>query len=140
MTFACRTFQGFGGFSVIPGSARISDIRASPLACSGSMVVHADGTLTSTGNTSSVPARWHSDPGTPGSYCYASWTDTTGKAATLGYVAGTVYALTSGITIGWNHASGTYIASGTGTLNFYADAGGTQLLGSISLNIDVESS
>lgn len=128
-----------GGYSVLPGSANISDIRATPTTASGSLVVNANGTLSVTGNSSSAPARWHSDPGSPGSYTWAKWTDSTGKAATFGYTAGTLYALTSGMTIGWAHA-GTYIASGTGTLSFYGDAGGTQLLGSISLSIDVESS
>lgn len=127
------------GYRVIPGAATISDIRATPTTANGSMSVNANGTLTYVGNASGGPTRWQSDPGTPGAYTWARWTDTTGQAATGGFVAGTVYALTTGIVIGWAHA-GTYIASGTGSLNFYADAGATQLLGTITLTIDVESS
>jgi len=139
MTFAARTFGGLG-YSFLPGSAAIFDTRLTPAACSGSLVINANGTLSVTGNGSTAPARWHSDPGTPGSYVWAKWTDTTGQAALFGYTAGTLYSLASGMTIGWFHNSGTYIAAGSGTVSFYANAAGTQLLGTISLNIDVESS
>lgn len=138
MSFAARSFQALG-YSVLPGSAVINDFRLTPAVTHGSMKVWPDGTLSYIGNGSTGPARWHSDPGTPGNAVWMKWTDTTGKAATDGSVAGTVYALSAARTIGWQSA-GAYIATGSGTLNFYADSGATILLGSISLSIDVESS
>lgn len=134
MTFASRTFQGLQQASVQSGSANVSDIRTTGTA-SASMTFNADGSIASTGNSTGGPAAWNSPPGgSPGSTTWLSWTTTGGTGS------GGSGILTSGKSFAYScPLNGTFVI-GTITCKFYGDVGLTQLLGTITISVDVESS
>lgn len=140
MTFACRTLLGFGTGGVISTTGFLADTQSTPTACSASATFNRNGSITGFSNSglNSLPPRWTNSTGTPGDIVWLRWTDNTGKAATSGFLQNTIYPLSSAVTIGWAHA-GPYNAIGTATVNFYADSGATQLLGTIVLTVDIES-
>lgn len=130
-----------GAGNVISGVGTIQDVQSSPASCSASASFQNNGSITGFSNSSanSLPPRWSGNSGTPGNATWLRWTDNTGKAATSGFLQNTIYPLTSAVTIGWAHA-GPYSAIGTAVVNFYGDSGATQLLGTITLTVDIESS
>ncbi len=134
MTFATRTFQGMQQASVQSGSANVSDIRTSGTA-SASASFNADGSISYTGNSTGGPTAWNSPAGgSPGASTWLSWT-TTGNTGTGGSTI-----LSSGKSFSYScPLNGTFVI-GTITCKFYGDSGLTQLLGTITLSVDVESS
>lgn len=100
---------------------------------SGNININTTGTIT--GGHYTGASAWC--VGTPPVTYYVKFS-VTGSAWDAGLTAGTVYALSSSRTVSWS-ASGT-AKSGTLTVNIYADAGGTVLLGTGTVSYLVDGS
>ena len=139
MTFACRTFQGMGGATVIQTPTfSMVNTSTSPGLLSSNFGLNSNGTTTlGTGATGS-PA-WVLPTGTGvGSAFWVKLTvGSTINTTPSGDSTGTVLALSSNRSWTFTNSSGTVEGQGTFTLTFYSDAGGTVVVGSGSGSWDV---
>lgn len=139
MSFACRPLHGFNTDKVVFTSATASDLKGVTLAVAASVTFNTNGSMSSTGNASSVPAGWWSSiGGVPGNTVWVKFVSSPTAWNTGGLVSGTIYQLSSALTIGWSSGAGT-TKTGSAAVTFYADSGGTQVIGSGTINGDVES-
>lgn len=103
---------------------------------SGSVSINNSGSVT--GSHYSGDSAWYQPPvGTPGNNYYVKFA-TSGDAWDSGLTAGTVYALTSNRSVAWT-ATGV-AKNGTLTVSIYRDAGGTDLVGTGTVNYLVDGS
>jgi hypothetical protein len=118
-----------------PFTATLGDSKAGANAANGSLTIKADGSITLVGASSSVGpvAAWFTPVGTPP----ATWVRLTftGSPPTFGTV-GTPIPTSSAPAWSWVPQSVTTL-SGSGTINFYSDAGATQLLSSNPISVSV---
>lgn len=103
---------------------------------SGSVSINNSGSVT--GSHYSGDSAWYQPPvGTPGNNYYVKFA-TSGDAWDSGLTAGTVYALTSNRSVAWT-ATGV-AKNGTLTVSIYRDAGGTDLVGTGTVDYSVDGS
>lgn len=109
---------------------------ATPALAQATLNVNTNGTLTGTNYTGD--SDWYRPSGgSPGSSYYAKFT-MSGDAWTAGGLTdGTVYALSSTRTVTWSTTAGAF--TGTLTVSIYSDAGGTQLVGTGTVTVSVQS-
>ena len=133
MTFASRTFFAMATGNVVSFSPGVSNNSAALGVRSGSLSLSNDGTGTQTQLGSSHALSWYAPaPSTGiGSSIWAKLTiNTTSNTVMSGSSTGVVLSLSGGL--GWTFTSSASNQEGTGTftLNFYGDSGGTNLLSS----------
>lgn len=125
------------GGPVAAWSVAVEAAQSSPTPATGSVSVNTDGTIS--GTNASGDAEWHRPAaGSPGTRYWIKYTLDSGSAWNAGLTAGTVYALTSNRSVTWSVTGGAKSAGVTASI--YADSGGTLLVGTGSISVNVESS
>lgn len=142
MTFAARTFQGMSQGGPVPFSLGLSNNSISLGIRSAVFTLVNDGTITKTpigGGTQTTSGAWYSPAPTTnagtGIWCKLTVNSNTNCNIT-GSGTGTVVSVGGS---SWTFTSSATNAEGvgSGTLTFYGDSGGTNLLATASVSWDV---
>lgn len=141
MTFGARTFQGMSQGSPVPFSLGLSNNSISLGIRSASFTLVNDGTSTKTptgGGSQVAGPNWFSPAPTTGAGT-GIWCKLTINSTSQTTISGTTGGVISVGGSSWTFTSGASNQEGTGsaTLTFYGDAGGTNLLATASVTWDV---
>jgi hypothetical protein len=131
-----KLFHTADSSTVLISVTSIGDLETFPTNPTASLALNSNGTITTTGNTSSANANWY-DPTTTGigSNYWALLTINSGSSPNSG-TAGSIVSLASGHTWTWSRTSnGTTSASCT--LTIYSDSGGVTTVATDSFNVSV---
>jgi len=138
MTFATRTFAGMSQGSVLPPNINVQNTSASAGIRNGGFSLAADGTVTKT--NASGDSTWYSSAPVAGigsNYWVKLTINSSVNTSMSGSATGTVLALSGAP--GWSFANNASNKEGTGsfTLTFYSDSGGTSVVGTNTGTWDV---
>lgn len=139
MTFAARTLGYFVNSAVVSslGTLYAYDAPSSGPAYA-SITFNTDGTISYVGDGSTGVSNWYTPTTTNvGSSYWIKFTTTSGSPWTGGLTSGTIYALSSARTVVWQQILSGGGKTGTASVNIYADAGGTALVGTGTINAQV---
>lgn len=136
MTFAARPSVSTAG-PVGAWGVTLSDVQTTPTSATGTVQLNTSGTITGT-NESGDTAWYLPTGGTPGNSYWVKFTKNSGDAWNAGLTAGTVYALSSARALTWSVSGG--LKSANVTASIYSDSGGTNLVGTGTIIVNIESS
>ena len=141
--FASALFGFFAASSAaatVPNqSAVVSDLKISGVA-NASIAFGSDGSISyPTGNNNSGPSTWCNPPA-GGASLYVKFVLDSGSAWNFGLAAGTVYTMGGTRQLAWSANPGSIGKSAAVRALFYSDSGGSNLLGTVSISVDLETS
>lgn len=144
MTFAARANRNVVTGGPVSGSATL-DAVSFYATVAGTVTLNTNGTMTATDNgltqsLSTCSPNWYS-PTTVGigSSYWVKFTLDTGNAWDSGLVNNTVYALSSARALTWTTTSIPGTKAATATARIYSDAGGTTLVATVAITVDLQS-